>query len=196
MPTCPQGTRPNRRLLGAYMLPMYAAYSLPTRAYSQSPRNSNDLPIRNDIAAPYSRQGLLVRLGGLGQSRRPRVPMQAFELENIISSTHAWVGLLFLLGANISTLTGQGLRAAWCLFPSCIDAKYLRALTPQRGGGVQVTPTSPRLNACRRVAVTLVGSCFLYAQNLNPGAKHVRHKLERSQARARSPRSEQANRHL
>ena len=113
-------------------------------------------------------------------------PMQAFEFENIISTTHAWVCLLFLLGANISTLTGQGLRAAWCLFPSCIDAKYLRALTPRRGGGVQVTPTSPRLNACRRVAVTLVGSCFLYAQNLNPGAKHVRHKLERSQARARS----------
>ena len=104
--------------------------------------------------------------------------MQAFEFENIISTTHAWVCLLFLLGANISTLTGQGLRAAWCLFPSCIDAKYLRALTPRRGGGVQVTPTSPRLNACRRVAVTLVGSCFLYAQNLNPGAKHVRHKLK------------------
>lgn len=74
MPTCPQGTRPNRRLLGAYMLPMYAAYSLPTRAYSRSPKTLMTCPSENDIAAPYSRQGLLVRLGGLGQSRRPRVP--------------------------------------------------------------------------------------------------------------------------
>ena len=52
MPTCPQGTRPNRRLLGAYMLLMYAAYSLPSQRLLPIAQNSNDLHHQKPTSLP------------------------------------------------------------------------------------------------------------------------------------------------